>query len=92
MVKLAPAGEMTMRMKISDYRLCRYLVASGISFTGITRDPLSNRVTFDFPDELETRRHLQDYRYSNPEVPVHNLEMAEARLKSVIFFRDSAGG
>ncbi len=78
-------------IQVSDYRLARFLQASGIDFLGSTRDP-SNRVYFHFTDDIETRNLIEDYRYGNPPVPIHALETAEPRLKNVIFSREFPGG
>ena len=68
---------------ISSFKVAAFALCKGHRIQSTTRS--GRRVSFFFENNRSFSDDLDAYKYSNPSVPVHDLESSMTRLKELIF-------
>jgi len=70
-------------LKISDFRIASFLVASGQRVLSTTKS--GRRVYFHFADNNNANDLIDRLRFGNPLIPIKAIFFAQNELKSLIF-------
>lgn len=72
-------------VRISDFGLVSYLVATGLPVVSTSRE--GRRVSFHFRDDQALREEVDEFRYGDAMIRTKDLLNAQRELKSLIFDR-----